>query len=126
MLTGSADALDSALGSERATSVAGVLGSAGLTDSTGLTSALADELSAIATEGNVWQAEISATSETILHLDILFMNHPFLSSSHSSHPEHFLRQTKLLLKKPNRTDWATETTLYQSIFGEQKFLYSPA
>jgi hypothetical protein len=91
MLTGSADALDSALGSERATSVAGVLGSAGLTDSTGLTSALADELSAIATEGNVWQAEISATSETIVHLDILFMNHPFLSSSHSSHPERFLR-----------------------------------
>jgi len=57
MLTGSADALDSALGSERATSVAGVLGSAGLTDSTGLVSALADALSAIASEGNVWQAE---------------------------------------------------------------------
>jgi len=81
MLTGSAEDLDSNFDSDRAASTAGALGSAGFTDSTGLASALAEALSATAIEGNVWKAEISAANVTILHLDILFMIHPFLSSS---------------------------------------------
>jgi hypothetical protein len=46
--------------------------------SAGLTSAAAEPLSATATDGIVWHADISTASVSIEHLDILFMDHPSL------------------------------------------------
>jgi hypothetical protein len=42
------------------------------------TSAAAEALSATATDGIVWHADISTASVSIEHLDILFMDHPSL------------------------------------------------
>jgi hypothetical protein len=51
---------------------------AGTGAASALTSAAAEALSATATDGIVWHADISTASVSIEHLDILFMDHPSL------------------------------------------------
>jgi hypothetical protein len=49
-----------------------------------LSSALAEALSATAIPGIVWQAVSITASDSIEHLDILFMNHPLNSQQPAS------------------------------------------
>jgi hypothetical protein len=89
MLTGSSFELATGSGGgatgEAAGEAAAAFGSAtvagagaGTGAASALTSAAAEALSATATDGIVWHADISTASVSIEHLDILFMDHPSL------------------------------------------------
>jgi hypothetical protein len=79
MLTGSSFevATGGAASAFGSATVAGAGAGAGSTAWT-LAAAAAEALSATATDGIVWHADISTASVSIEHLDILFMDHPSL------------------------------------------------
>jgi hypothetical protein len=77
MLTGSSFELATGAAAGAATFGSATVAGAGA-GSAGLTSAAAEALSATATDGIVWHADIRTASVSIEHLDILFMDHPSL------------------------------------------------